>query len=425
MADFEYSAVNAQGQHINGVISAPNRSDAVKNLRDQGHKPLSVKEAKSRGLNFSKGKGKVKLKDLVIFTRELSTMISAGVPLPRCLNTLSNQVENKYFKEVIAGVNREVESGAPLADGLAKYPNAFNDVYINMVRAGEAGGILDEILKRLAAQVEKDATIRKKIHSAMAYPIVILTVTIIAFFGIMLFIIPKIGKIFKDLGGPNAQLPLQTRILMGISNFLLSHSIIHAIPIINKIPLIKLLPNALFFIGLVIVGFIYFRRYIHTPQGRLRWHLLLLRLPIIGNIVAKVAIARFARTFSSLMGSGVSVLDALEVTGKAVGNAAIQKELVTISEAVRNGQPLGKQLLEAKFFPPIVGQMMSVGEETGKIDQVLVKVADFYEEEVDAVIDGMASIIEPIMIILLGSFVGLIAASVMGPIASLSKNIGG
>ncbi len=423
MADFTYDAINSQGQHINGTITAGTREEAVKNLRDQGSKPLSVKEAKAKS-KLGRG-GKVKQRDLVIFTRELSTMISAGVPLPRALETLAGQVENKYFKEVISGINHDVESGSPLADGMAKYPRTFSDVYTNMVKAGEAGGILDEILKRLATQVEKDASIHKKIKSAMAYPIVILSITIIAFFGIMLFILPKIGKIFKDLGGPNAQLPVYTRALLGISNFLVGHTIMHFIPLLNKIPLIKLLPNMLFIIGLLLIGVIYLRRYIRTEKGRYKWHLLLLKTPIIGNIIAKVAIARFARTFSSLMGSGVSVLDALEVTGKAVGNSVIQKELQQVSEAVKNGQPLGKELLGARFFPPIVGQMMAVGEETGKIDQVLVKVADFYEEEVDAVIDGMASIIEPVMIIVLGSFVGLIAASVMGPIASLSKNIGG
>jgi len=424
MADFTYDAINSQGQHVNGTITAGTREEAVKNLRDQGSKPLSIKESKAKS-KLGGGGGKVKQRDLVIFTRELSTMISAGVPLPRALETLAGQVENKYFKEVISGINHDVESGSPLADGMAKYPRTFSDVYTNMVKAGEAGGILDEILKRLATQVEKDASIHKKIKSAMAYPIVILSITVIAFFGIMLFILPKIGKIFKDLGGPNAQLPVYTRALLGISNFLVGHTIMHSIPLLNKIPIIKLLPNMLFIIGLVLIGVIYLRRYIRTQKGRYKWHLLLLKTPIIGNIIAKVAIARFARTFSSLMGSGVSVLDALEVTGKAVGNSVIQRELQQISEAVKNGQPLGKELLGAKFFPPIVGQMMAVGEETGKIDQVLVKVADFYEEEVDAVIDGMASIIEPIMIIVLGSFVGLIAASVMGPIASLSKNIGG
>ena len=404
MADFAYKAVNNKGQSISGVITAGSRAEAVTNLRNQGSRPLSVQESKSKGSRLSFGKSKIKLRDLVIFTRELSTMISAGVPLPRSLNTLADQIENKAFKDIVAGVNHDVEGGLPLADSMAKYPNAFNDVYVNMVRAGEAGGILDEILKRLAAQVEKDASIRKKIRSAMAYPVVILTVTIIAFFGIMLVIMPKISKIFKDLGGPNAHLPKYTEILLSLSGFM-QHNFIYII--------------------VTAVAIVWsFRHYIHTEKGRYKWHGLLLRMPIVGNIVAKVAIARFSRTFSSLMGAGVSVLEALEVTGKAVGNKVIQKELATIAEAVKNGQPLGKQLIAADFFPPIVGQMMAVGEETGKIDVVLVKVADFYEEEVDAVIDGLASVIEPVMIIVLGSFVGLIAASVMGPIANLSKQIG-
>jgi len=424
MADFAYRALNDKGQSIDGSLSAATRQEALTSLRNQGVRPLSVQEVKPKGRQLSFGQPKVKLKELVVFTRELSTMIDAGVPLPRSLDTLAGQVENKYFKGVISSINHDVESGMPLADGMAKFPNVFADVFVNMVRAGEAGGILDEILKRLAEQVEKESSIHKKIRSAMAYPIVIMTVTIIAFFGIMLFIVPKIGKIFKDLGGPNAKLPVYTRAMLDISNFLISSSIMHKVPLINKIPIIGHLPNVLLFIGLGFVGIIYLRRYIKTERGAYRFHGLLLRLPIIGPIVAKIAIARFSRTFSSLMGSGVSVLDALEVTGKAVGNKVIQKELVTVAEAVKNGQPLGRQLLEAKFFPPIVGQMMTVGEETGKIDIVLVKVADFYEEEVDAVIDGLASIIEPVMIIILGSIVGLIAASVMGPIANLSKQIG-
>ena len=405
MADYEYTAINSKGQTINGRLTAGTRQAAVIEIRNLGHKPLTVKESKAKGRGFAIGKGKVKQKDLVIFTRELSTMISAGVPLTRGLATLQAQVENKYFKTILASVNHDVEAGSPLADSMAKFPDAFNEVYVNMIRAGEAGGILDDILKRLASQVEKDASIRKKIRSAMAYPVVILTVTVIAFFGIMIFILPKIGKIIKDLGGPNAHLPVYSQVMLNASGFMQKNFI---------------------FIILIMVGSIWgFRHYIHTDKGRYKWHGLLLRMPIIGNIVGKVAIARFSRTFSSLMGAGVSVLEALDVTGKAVGNKVIQHELTEIAQQVKNGQPLGKQLLEAKFFPPIVGQMMAVGEETGKIDVVLVKVADFYEEEVDAVIDGLASIIEPVMIIVLGSFVGLIAASVMGPITSLSKNIGG
>lgn len=404
MAEFSYVAFTSDGRQTNGTVNAASRQAAITALRAQGLRLLNIKEAGAAKKRFSFGK-KVKLKDLVIFTRELSTMISAGVPLPRGLATLSEQTDNKYFKEVIVSITRDVESGMPLADGMAKFPHVFSDVYVNMVKAGEAGGILDDILKRLALQVEKDSAIRHKIHSAMAYPMAILTITVVAFFGIMLFIMPKIGKIIKSLGGENAQLPIYTKAMLAFSDFM-QHNII--------------------FILIFLAAAIWlFRRYIHSDKGRLWWHHLLLRTPIIGKVILKIVVARFARTFASLMGSGVTVLEALSVTGKAVGNKVIQAELATVAEAVKNGQPLGKQITASAYFPPIVGQMVTVGEETGKIDEILVKVADFYEEEVDAVIDGLASIIEPVMIVVLGAMVGMIAASVMGPIAGLSKNIGG
>lgn len=405
MGLYSYVAINAQGKQISGSLSAPNREAALNNLRSQNIKPLSIKDSKAKKRSFGLHGKPVKIKDLVIFTRELSTMIDAGVPLPRGLGTLADQTENKAFKEIIGSIEHDVENGIPLAEGLAKFPNVFSDVYINMVRAGEAGGILNDILMRLATQVEKESRMRSKIRSAMAYPIAILTITIVAFFGIMLFIMPKISKIITDLGGPNAHLPIYSKIMMQISTFT-QHNII--------------------FIAIGSAIFIWvFKRYINSEKGKYKWHSILLRVPVFGKIIAKIAIARFSRTFASLMGSGVTVLEALEVTGRAVGNKVLQKELEEIAVAVKNGQPLGKQILGAKYFPPIVGQMMSVGEETGKIDEILIKVADFYEQEVDSVIDGLSSIIEPIMIVILGGLVGLIAASVMGPIAGLSQNIGG
>jgi type IV pilus assembly protein PilC len=405
MADFVYDALASDGRRVNGTLNAPDREAALGVLRGQGIKPLSLKEARAKtNRKFKFENKKVKLRDLVVFTRELSTMISAGVPLPRGLQTLADQADSKYFKEVIVSINHDVEAGTSLADALEKFPNVFSDVYTNMVRAGEAGGILDDILKRLATQVEKEASMHKKIKSAMAYPMVIMAVTVVAFFGIMLFVLPKISKIFSNLGGPNAHLPVYSQIMLNTSTFMQK--------------------NIIFILIVTIGGSYAFRRYIKTEKGKYKWHGLLLRLPIFGKIIGKIAVARFARTFASLMTAGVSVLDALEVTGKAVGNKVIQKELEEIAQQVKNGQPIGKQLLAAKFFPPIVGQMMLVGEETGKIGEILIKVADFYDEEVDAVIDGLASIIEPIMIVVLGGLVGLIAASVMGPIASLSKNIG-
>ncbi len=403
---FAYTAISKDGKTINGFGEAVSKEAMIGSLGKQGLHPIIVKADRVKANIFDKFKRakKVRLKDLVVFTRQLSTMISAGVPLARSLATLQDQSENKYMHTVIAGVTKDVESGIPLADAFAKYPNVFSDVYVNMVKAGEAGGILDEILKRLASQVELDASIRKKIKGAMTYPLVILTITIIGFFGIMLFVIPKIAKILLDLGGPNAKLPVYTRALLSNSNFMQHNAII---------------------VLVVFFGTSYaVRRYIKTPKGKYRFHGLLLRVPVLKTIVTKIAIARFSRTFASLMSAGVGVLDALEVTGGAIGNLVIQEELTEAAKQVKNGKQLSEPLSKSKHFPPIVSQMLSVGEETGQIDTILVKVADFYEEEVDTIIDALSSIIEPVMIIVLGSIVGLIAASVMGPIASLSKNIG-
>jgi type IV pilus assembly protein PilC len=403
MAQFSFTATK-NGKKFNGTLEATSKDAVLEALHKQGMQPLVVKltSAKSDGKHR---RGRVKQKDLVVFTRQLSTMISAGVPLTRSMTTLQQQADNKYFKEVIGGVTKDIEGGVSLADSLAKYPRVFSDVYVNMVRAGEAGGILDEILKRLAEQVEKDATIRKKIKSASAYPVVIFGVTIVAFFGIMIVVIPKLGKIIKDLGGPDAKLPVYTQIMLNLSNFMQK--------------------NAIFLIIGAVVAIILVRRYIRTPKGKYKFHALLLRTPIIKTIITKIAIARFARTFASLMSAGVGVLDALEVTGGAIGNKVIEAELKDAAKQVKNGKQLSEPLSKSAHFPPIIAQMLAIGEETGQIDTILVKVADFYEEEVDAVIDGVSALIEPLMIIVLGSIVGLIAASVMGPIASLSQNVSG
>lgn len=400
---FIYTATTRDGKTIHGQTEAADRASVVESLHKQGLKPIVVKLSTTKAAH-TKGK-KVKLKELVIFTRQLSTMISAGVPLTRSLATMQTQTESKYFKSVIAEVTHDIEGGAPLGDSLAKHPKVFSEVYINMVRAGEAGGILDEILKRLAEQVEQDASMRKKIKSASMYPMVIFGITIIAFFGIMMFVIPQIAKILTDLGGPDAKLPIYTEIMIGMSKFMQQ--------------------NALFIFPAIALGIYLIRRYINTPGGKYKFHALLLKIPILKGIIIKIAIARFARTFASLMSAGVTVLNALQVTGGAIGNKVIEKELVEAAKEVKNGKQLSEPISKSKNFPPIVSQMLAIGEETGQIDVILVKVADFYEEEVETVIDGLSSIIEPLMIVVLGSLVGIIAASVMGPIASLSKNIGG
>lgn len=401
MPTYSYTATK-NDKSTKGTMEAASKEAAIETLNKQGLRPLVVHETNARKISK---RGKVKLKDLVVFTRQLSTMISAGVPLTRAFATLHTQTENKYFKTVIINISKDIEGGNSLADSLEKYPNVFSEVYVNMVRAGEAGGILDEILGRLATQVEKDATIRKKIKSASAYPTVIFSITIVAFFGIMIVVIPKLGKIITDLGGPDAKLPVYTQAMLGASGFMQK--------------------NAILIIVVFAITIYLLRRYIKTPAGKYKFHALLLKTPIIKNVISKIAIARFSRTFASLMSSGVTVLDALEVTGSAIGNKVIEKELRNAAKEVRNGKQLSEPLSKSAYFPPIVAQMLAIGEETGQIDTILIKVADFYEEEVDAVIDGISSLIEPLMIIVLGGMVGMIAASVMGPIASLSQNVGG
>lgn len=419
---FNYTASNQEGKTISGNAEAGDRQALIATLRKQGLRPILIESGKpKKGMRALFGpKKKVKLNDLVIFTRQLSVMISAGVPLGRCLAALQANAANPYLHEVLGSITKDVQSGLPLGDSFAKFPRVFSDVYVNMVRAGEEGGILDDILKRLATQVEQDASIRKKIKSATAYPMVMLFITVVAFFGVMLFIVPKLGGILLSLGGPNAKLPVYTQALLNISNFCAKPTILQHLPI----PVINKIPNLILLLILFSIISVYVLRYIRTPSGKYKFHGLLLRVPVVKTVILKVAIARFSRTFASLMGSGVSVLDALQITGAALGNKVIEKELIDAGEEVRNGKPLSEPLGRSKHFPPIVSQMLLVGEETGQIDTVLVKIADFYEEEVTVLIDGLAAVIEPVMIVILGAGVGLIAASIMGPIANLSKNIG-
>lgn len=402
---YSYKALKS-GRTIDGNAVAASREALIASLSHQGIHPLAIKELGASGKKgfLKRGTPKVKLQDLMVFTRQLSTMISAGVPLTRSLAALGSDTESATLKMAIASITKDVEGGAPLGNAFAKYPKIFSDVYVNMVRAGEEGGILDEILKRLALQVELDASIRKKIKSAMMYPMVLLVVTVVAFFGIMLIIMPKISGILLDLGGPNAKLPVYTQVLLNVSHFVVHY--------------IFLIAALIFIVSFSTI------RYVRTPKGKYNLHRFLLSAPVISNITTKMAVARFSRTFASLMGAGVSVLDALDVTGGAIGNKVIEKELREAAIQVKNGKQLSEPISKSPHFPPIVSQMLAVGEETGQIDTVLVKVADFYEEEVGVLIDGLAAIIEPIMIVILGGAVGLIAASVMGPIANLSKQIG-
>jgi type IV pilus assembly protein PilC len=348
---FNYRATKKDGSETAGTVEAADHAAAMTALVHQGMHPLVVKAASGgggkKGLSFGKT---VKSQDMVIFVRQLSTMISAGVPLARGLATLQESPSSPYFREVLSHITKEVEAGTALGEAFAKYPQVFDEVFVNMVKAGEEGGILDEILKRLAVQVEQNASIKKKIKGAMTYPIVILSVTIIAFFGIMFVIMPKIAKILKDLGGPDAKLPIYTQILLDVSHICKSYAYI-VLPVMGGIVYLVL-------------------RYIRTPKGKYQFHALMLKTPVVKTIVTKVAIARFSRTFSSLMSAGVGVLDALSVTGGAIGNKVIEKELASAAQQVKEGKQLSEVLGTSKHFPKIVSQMLAVGEETGKTDVV-------------------------------------------------------
>ncbi len=403
MTRFSYNATTQQGKRTFGVVEAKDREAALDLILQRGLKPIIIKEAAGNKKGFSLGGNKVKSDYIVIFTRELSAMVSAGVPLLRSLTSLANHTESATLRKILEEVTKDIEGGAALGDALGKHPTVFSAVYVNMVRAGEAAGILDDILKRLATQQEKNATMRKKIKSAMTYPMVLIGITFLAFFGLMLFVIPQIGKIVQDLGGPDAKLPGLTVFMLALSHYMVAFWYL-------------LIPGIFGSIFAVL-------RFIRTPKGKIALDTLSLKIPGIKSIVMKVAVARFARTFSALIGAGVAVLEALEVTAHAVGNSLYEKAILDAANEVKNGSTLSSIIEKSPLFPAIVPQMLSVGEETGQTDTVLVKVADFYEEEVDVAIEGLSSIIEPVMIVFMGGMVGVIAASVMLPIANLSQNI--
>lgn len=403
MAQFTYTAVDKGGKRHEGSVDAVDGAAVSQLLNRQGLRPVVIKKSKEKSdvlAMFTKAQ-KVKPKDLVIFTRQLATMINAGVPLVRSLATMQGQTDNPVFKKHIQEISKDVESGTSFADALEKHPKIFSSIYVNMIRAGEAGGILDEILKKLALQQEKDAKIRGKFKSAMTYPIVLIGITFAVFIGLMTVVVPKIGKIVGDLSGGN--LPPLTQAMLNISTIITKFWYIH--------------------IAVVVITGVFIGRALRTEKGKLQRDKLLLKLPGIKVIVIKMAVARFSRIFASLMTAGVSVIESIEITAKAIGNKVIEAELIAAAKQVANGEQFSVPLSTSTIFPPIVSQMLAVGEETGQTDSILLKVAEFYEDEVDAAVDGLSSILEPLLIVVMGGMVGLIAVSVIGPISSLSSQI--
>ncbi len=390
MPAFTYTARTAQGELKTATIDAPTREDVVAQLRRQR---LSVVKVDEETKSKKPRRGSIKMRDVVIFTRQFSTMINAGLPLVQALDILAKQTENKNLSNVTRSVVFDVESGHTVADALAKHPNAFTDLYVNMVAAGEAGGILDTILMRLATFLEKNDALVRKVKGAMIYPGVIMSVAFLAITVLLLFVIPVFETMFASVG---LALPLPTRIVMGISRFLKSYW---------------------YLIGGGIFGFtLLFRRYYKTPSGKLTIDKLMLKLPVLGDVLRKSAVSRFTRTLGTLISSGVSILDGLEITAKTAGNRVIQDAIMASRSSIASGETIAAPLQKSNVFPPMVISMIAVGEQTGGLDEMLSKIADFYDEEVDAAVSGLLSLLEPVMIVFLGVVVGGMVVAMYLPI---------
>ncbi len=406
MALFGYKVRSPQGNVLTGTIEAREQRMVIDRLRHQRFIVLEIGEIKksaSRDLldsiNFLKKR--VKQKDLVLFSRQLSTLIGAGVPIVQGLTILLEQIENPAFKKVITSVREDIESGTSITEALSRHPTAFSELYVNMVKAGELGGILDIILERLSAYQESAAALRGKIRAAMIYPAAIALVAggVTAF--LMIVVVPMFVKIFQQVG---AELPLPTQILLMLSNFLKRYLVFLIIGLIA------------FVVGL--------RQYYKTDAGSMYIDTLLLRLPLFGPLLRKVAVAKFTRTFGTLVKSGVPILQALETVAKTSGNRVVEKAVLAAKDAIREGERISDPLKASGVFPPMVTQMISVGEETGNLDAMLSKIAEFYEQEVDAAVSGLTSLIEPVVVVFMGVIIGAIAIAMYMPMFQLGAIVG-
>jgi type IV pilus assembly protein PilC len=393
---YVWKGKTAAGDIISGETQAGSRADLILSLKKKRVTMTSAKE-KSKGLKLSlTGERGVSTKDLAVFTRQFSTMINSGLPLVQCLDILSKQAEKDNFRKLITQTMRDVEAGSTLADALARHPAVFTDLYVNMVEAGEAGGVLDVILARLASYLEKMDSLKRKIKSAMMYPTVVLVVTIAATAFMLVFIIPTFAKMYSDFGG---ELPAPTRIVMALSSFL---------------------RTKWWLLGGMLAGaFFTVKKYHSTQDGKATIDRMLLRIPVLGDVLLKASIARFTRTLGTLVSSGVPILEGLDITAKAAGNTMVKNAVLKTRASISSGQTIAGPLRDSEVFPPMVVQMISVGEETGALDEMLSKVADFYDDEVDSAVDAMTSVIEPIMIVMMGGVVGGMVVAMYLPIFKL------
>jgi type IV pilus assembly protein PilC len=394
MAVFAYHGRAAAGIQ-KGEIEAPDRMTAVGELRKRAILVTRISE-KAGGKTRVRIGGKVKDKAMAIFTRQFSTMIDAGLPLVQCLNILAVQSESSNLRGVTADVARNVEEGSTLAEALRKHPRTFNDLFTNMVEVGEAGGILDVIFQRLAAYIEKSAALKRKVKGALVYPASIIGVALLVIVFMLTFVIPTFAAIFKDMG---AELPMPTRIVLALSDFVRSY-------------ILLLLAG---FVGCVFAV----RSYYRTENGKSIIDALLLRIPIFGPLIRKVAVARFTRTLGTLVQSGVPILEGLRITATTAGNKVIEKAVLQCRISVTEGKTVAEPLKNSGVFPPMVTQMISVGEQTGALDNMLSKIADFYDDEVNTAVNTLTSLLEPLMIVVLGGLVGGLVVAMYLPIFKL------
>ncbi len=394
MPAYAWKGKNRLGEVQEGVLVSNSRDAAAATLKRNGFEVMNVRLMAAAG---GRSLGKVPPKDLAIFTRQFSVMIDAGLPLVQCLEILGAQQAHKGFQRIIASVREDVEKGSTLQTALSKHPKAFNDLFVNMVGAGESGGILDVILQRLSGYIEKSVKLTAKVKSAMTYPVAVISIAIAVVVVIMVKVIPVFSAMYSGMG---SKLPYPTIVCIAISNVIINYWWLLIISI-----------------GIVVVGL---RQYYATPVGRLQIDTVMLKIPVLGDVLRKVAVARFCRTLGTLISSGVPILEGMDITAKTSGNMVIQNAILKSKDAVEQGRNIATPMAETKVFPPMVVQMVGVGEATGALDAMLSKVADFYEDEVDNAVASMTSLMEPIMIAVLGVIVGFIVIAMYMPIFGMA-----
>jgi len=403
MPKYVWEGKTRAGGNLNGEIEAPNEAFVLAQLRRQQIVPLKVKpKAKDLGFKLPGFRAKVSQKELAIFTRQFATMIDAGLPLVQCLDILGLQQEGQAFKSVILKVKEDVESGSTFADALSKHPKVFDELFVNLVAAGEVGGILDTILSRLATHIEKAMKLAKKIKGAMVYPSTIVAVAIIVTVVLLLYVIPIFGKMFQDFG---QALPAPTQFVLGLSAFTRKYFLLVVV-------VIAALVAAL-------------RWYRNRESGRRNIDALLLKLPIIGSLLQRISVARFSRTLGTMVSSGVPILEGMDIVAKSAGNKVIEEAIMKARMSISEGKTIADPLAEAKVFPVMVTQMVAVGEATGALDTMLNKIADFYDDEVDAAVEALTSLLEPMLMIFLGVVIGGLVVAMYLPIFKLAGVVGG